>query len=127
MYERAFSFKEGLGMVVLNSQYGFIDHTGQIRIPFKYAAAHSFEQEWHEYVTMDYGDWLTDKETTFFHRLTVKWTIRGRISPRLTTQQSRFINKKGEVSFRWNMITDALFPKDWLLFALKASHPSGDT
>ena len=37
--------KEGLGMVVLNSQYGFIDHTGQIRIPFKYAAAHSFEQE----------------------------------------------------------------------------------
>ena len=56
MYERAFSFKEGLGMVVLNSQYGFIDHTGQIRIPFKYAAAHSFEQEWHEYVTMDYGD-----------------------------------------------------------------------
>ena len=45
MYERAFSFKEGLGMVVLNSQYGFIDHTGQIQIPFKYTAAHSFEQE----------------------------------------------------------------------------------
>ena len=71
MYERAFSFKEGLGMVVLNSQYGFIDHTGQIQIPFKYTAAHSFEQECAR-VCHD-GLWgLTDKETTFFHRLTVK-------------------------------------------------------
>lgn len=34
MFERAFSFKEGLALVILNSRYGFIDHTGDIRIPF---------------------------------------------------------------------------------------------
>ena len=57
MYERAFSFKEGLGMVVLNSQYGLIDQD-----PDKYGFRLNTQpltrlsKNVHEYVTMDYGD-----------------------------------------------------------------------
>lgn len=47
MYERAFSFKEGLGMVVLNSQYGFRLNTQPLT---------RLSKNVHEYVTMDYGD-----------------------------------------------------------------------
>ena len=47
MYERAFSFKEGLGMVVLNSQYGFRLNTQRLT---------RLSKNVHEYVTMDYGD-----------------------------------------------------------------------
>ena len=56
MYERAFSFKEGLGMVVLNSQYGFIDHTGQIGFRLNTQPLTRLSKNVHEYVTMDYGD-----------------------------------------------------------------------
>ena len=77
-------------MVVLNSQYGFIDHTGQIQIPFKNTAAHSFEQECAR-VCHD-GLWgLIDRQRKLHSStdLQSNRTIRGRISPRLTTQQSR--------------------------------------
>ena len=47
MYERAFSFKEGLGMVVLNSQYGFRLNMQPLT---------RLSKNVHEYVTMDYGD-----------------------------------------------------------------------
>ena len=47
MYERAFSFKEGLGMVVLNSQYG---------CRLKPQTPTRLSKNVHEYVTMDYGD-----------------------------------------------------------------------
>ena len=47
MYERAFSFKEGVGMVVLNSQYGFRLNMQPLT---------RLSKNVHEYVTMDYGD-----------------------------------------------------------------------
>ena len=56
MYERAFSFKEGLGMVVLNSQYGFIDHTGQYRFRLNTQPLTRLNKNVHGYATMDYGD-----------------------------------------------------------------------
>ena len=56
MYERAFSFKEGLGMVVL------ILNTDSSTIPDKYGFRLNTQpltrlsKNVHEYVTMDYGD-----------------------------------------------------------------------
>lgn len=38
-----------------------------------------------------------------------------------------FINKKGEVVIPLEYDNGCSFLKDWLLFALKASRPSGDT
>ena len=113
-------------MVVLNSQYGFIDHTGQIQIPFKYTAAHSFEQECAR-VCHD-GLWgLIDRQGNYILPPTYSQIEQFAEGLALVSLHNKigFINKKGEVVIPRNMIMDALSLKDWLLFVLKVSRPSG--
>lgn len=43
VYQEAYRFKHGLGLVMLNDKWGYIDNTGRKIISLKYDAARSFE------------------------------------------------------------------------------------
>lgn len=44
IYQNAFDFKDGLGLVVLNDKWGYIDSTGKKIIPLRYDELHYFSE-----------------------------------------------------------------------------------
>lgn len=45
IYQKAFDFKDGLGIVVLNDKWGYIDPTGKVVVPLKYDELHWFADD----------------------------------------------------------------------------------